>query len=72
MIKSNTFHGIVKYLKFKASNFIPHSIVNLNYYQYATEEKNMVELPKNSFVASLREKKVWDKIPNRSKFRRKF
>ena len=30
MIKSNTFHGIVKYLKFKAINFIPHSIVNLN------------------------------------------
>jgi hypothetical protein len=30
MIKSNTFHGIVKYLKFNAINFIKHSIVNLN------------------------------------------
>jgi hypothetical protein len=30
IIKSNTFHGIVKYLKFNAINFITHSIVNLN------------------------------------------
>ena len=30
MIKSNTFHGIVKYFKFNATNFIAHSIVNLN------------------------------------------
>jgi hypothetical protein len=30
MIKSKTFHGIVKYLKFNAINFIKHSIVNLN------------------------------------------
>ena len=29
MTKSNTFHGIVKYLKFNATNFITHSIVKL-------------------------------------------
>lgn len=30
MIKSNRFHGIVKYLTFNATSFIAHSIVNLN------------------------------------------
>ena len=30
MIKSNILHGIVKYLKFNATSFIQHSIVNLN------------------------------------------
>jgi hypothetical protein len=30
IIKSNTFHGIVKYLTFNAINFIKHSIENLN------------------------------------------
>lgn len=30
MMKSNTFHGIVKYFKFNAINFITHSIVNLD------------------------------------------
>jgi hypothetical protein len=34
IMKSNTFHGIVKYLKFNAINFIPHSIANLNNHQY--------------------------------------
>jgi hypothetical protein len=33
IIKSNIFHGIVKYLKFNAINFIIHSIVYLNKYQ---------------------------------------
>lgn len=31
IIKSNTFHGIVKYLIFNAINFMTHSAANLNY-----------------------------------------
>ena len=30
MMKSKTFHGMVKYLKFNAISFIAHSTVNLN------------------------------------------